>query len=129
MLSLQESHMPGKKDLQNISNSQEKRGLGEQKPTGMDLWSFTAVTLTSEGNTTNLKALPSSHYSGIPLVTDKLINHNMHFIQCLLPSIPEHMYKHTLEIWCIIGVLSKPNSKPSTTPQLASQTLSYLLLN
>lgn len=50
MLSLQESHMPGKKDLQNVSNSQEECGLGEQKPTGMDLWSFTAVTLTSKGH-------------------------------------------------------------------------------
>lgn len=42
--------MPGKKDLQNVSNSQEECGLGEQKPTGMDLWSFIAVTLTSKGH-------------------------------------------------------------------------------
>lgn len=90
MLSLQESHVPGKKDLQNVSNSQEECGLGEQTPAGMDLWSLTAVILTSEGNIMKYKALPSSHCSGIPLVTDKPVNHDMHFIQCLLPSIPEH---------------------------------------
>lgn len=44
--------MPGKKDLQNVSSSQEECGLGEQKPTGINLWSFTAVILTSEGNIT-----------------------------------------------------------------------------
>lgn len=98
--------MPGKKDLQNVSNSQEECGLGEKKPAGMDLYSFTAVIPASEGNITKC---PSSHYSGISLVPDKLIN-NMHFIQCLLPNVPEHVYKHTLEIWCILGVMSKSNS-------------------
>lgn len=42
--------MPGKKDLQNVSNSQEECGVGEKRPTGMDLWSFTAAILTSDGN-------------------------------------------------------------------------------
>lgn len=122
--------MPGKKDLQNVSNSQKECGLGEQKPTGMDLWSFTTVILTSEGNI--MKYQGTSKFTllrNFPLVPEKPINHNMHFRQCLLPSILEHVYKHTLEIWCVLGVGSKSNSKTSTTSQLASPTLIYLQLN
>lgn len=49
--------MPGKKDLQNVINSKGECGLAEQKPTGMSLWSVTAVIPTNEGNTSgNIKA-------------------------------------------------------------------------
>lgn len=119
--------MPGKKDLKNVSNSQEECGLGEQKPTGMDLWSFTAVILTSEGNT--MKYQDTSKFTLLrnSTSTRKIIitcTSYSAYCQAFLD-----VYKHTLEIWCILGVVSKSNSKTSSTPQLAFETLIYLLLN